>query len=81
MSECGVNFYVVCCNVFVCSLCPSGNSVESFGLSMTDLEGDFDPDSYDGAMQKVFSEDYYEYEQEEVEEKPQFSDLEGPPEF
>lgn len=42
-----------------------------------DLEGDFDPEAYDGVMQQLFDEDYYEQEAEGDEEKPQFSDLEG----
>ena len=54
-----------------------GNTVESFGLSAEDLEGDFDPEDYDGVMQKVFSKDYYDHGEEVEDEKPQFSDLEG----
>lgn len=51
--------------------------MESFGLSVEDLEGDFDPEVYDDVMQKVFSEDYYQAGEQEEEGKPQFSDLEG----
>ena len=49
--------------------------MESFGLSVKDLEADFDPETYDGVMQKMFDEDYYEGKEEE--EKPEFSDMEG----
>jgi len=47
--------------------------VESFGLSAKDIQEDFDPDTYDAVMSRVFGDQYYE---EEDEEKPQFSDLE-----
>lgn len=55
----------------------TGNPVESFGLSVEDIQTDFDPETYDETMKKVFSEDYYEEEGEEEETKPVFSDLEG----
>ena len=49
--------------------------MESFGLSVKDLEADFDPDTYDDVMGKVFNEDYYKGAEEE-EGKPEFSDFE-----
>lgn len=49
--------------------------MDSFGLGAEDIEGDFDPDVYDQAMQRAFNEDYYEGAEED-EEKPEFSDLE-----
>ena len=52
----------------------SGNPVESFGLTSKDIETDFDPESYDKAMQNAFSEEYYD--EGDDEEKPEFSDLE-----
>ncbi len=51
--------------------------MESFGVHAKDLEGDFDPEAYDGAMQQLFDNQYYEQGTEGDEEKPQFSDLEG----
>ena len=52
-----------------------GNPVESFGLTSEDIEADFDPESYDKAMQNAFSEEYYEGNDDD-EEKPEFSDIE-----
>lgn len=52
---------------------------------MEDIQADFDPESYDETMKKVFNEDYYEEEEGGEEAKPVFSDLEegeegeGPP--
>lgn len=48
--------------------------MESFGLSVEDIQGDFDPEAYDDVMSKVFSEEYYEGGQGE-EDKPYFSDF------
>ncbi len=48
--------------------------MESFGLTSKDIETDFDPESYDKAMQNAFSEEYYD--EGDDEEKPEFSDLE-----
>lgn len=47
--------------------------MESFGLE--DLEADFDPDSYDSVMGRVFDAGYYEGGEGE-EDKPEFSDFE-----
>ena len=48
---------------------------------MADLDGDFDPASYDEAMGRAFDDDYYvmgEGEgEEEEDEKPIFSDDNG----
>ena len=46
------------------------------GFTAKDLEGDFDPDSYDAVMATAFSDDYYamEEKEEEDEEKPVFSE-------
>jgi hypothetical protein len=52
----------------------AGNPVESFGLSKEDIQADFDPETYDETMKKVFNDDYYE---EGEGEKPVFSDLEA----
>ena len=51
-----------------------GNSVESFGLSAEDIRCDFDPNTYDSTMKRVFGDEYYEGTEEE--DKPEFSDLE-----
>ena len=49
--------------------------MESFGLSIKDLETDFDPEAYDDVMQTVFNDNYYHTG--EKEDKPEFSDMEG----
>lgn len=52
--------------------------MESFGLSMQDLEADFDPEAYDDVMKRVFDDSYYQAGgKEEEEDKPEFSDMEG----
>jgi protein KRI1 len=43
------------------------------GFTEDDLQGDFDPNAHDQAMNKVFDDDYYE-NCEEDEVKPQFND-------
>ena len=56
----------------------TGNS--NVGFSEADLDGDFDPASYDQAMAQAFDEDYYQMEEEEGEGedgKPVFSDDNG----
>ena len=54
----------------------TGNPVESLGLSLDDLEEDFDPTEYDAKMAALFNEDYYAAGEEE-EEKPVFPEMEG----
>lgn len=44
------------------------------GFSEEDLEGEFDPSSYDATMKRIFDSHYYQEENEE--EKPIFSDSE-----
>lgn len=53
----------------------TGNPVESLGLTLDDIEEDFDPKEYDARMTSLFSEEYYAAG-EEGEEKPVFSDME-----
>ncbi|KAI8137344.1 KRI1-like family C-terminal-domain-containing protein [Fennellomyces sp. T-0311] len=48
----------------------TGNS--TVGLDKIDLDGDFDPAKYDEQMSKIFSEEYYEGEQDNV--KPSWED-------
>ena len=52
----------------------TGNPMESLGLTVEDLEKDFDPSEYDSKMDRVFGESYYIDQLEE--EKPVFSDFE-----
>ena len=54
----------------------TGNPVESLGLSLDDLEEDFDPTEYDAKMAALFNEEYYAAGGEE-EEKPVFPEMEG----
>ena len=51
----------------------TGNPVESLGLTLDDIEEDFDPKEYDARMMSLFSEEYYAAGEGE-EEKP---DIEG----
>ena len=51
----------------------TGNTV--VGFTAQELEGEFDPDSYDASMSRIFDEQYYEQEKEGAE-KPVFSDSE-----
>lgn len=53
----------------------TGNPVESLGLTLDDIEEDFDPKEYDARMTALFSEEYYAAGEGE-EEKPVFSDME-----
>ena len=53
----------------------TGNS--DVGFSVEDLEGDFDSNQYDKAMNKVFNQEYYQDENCAEEEKPTFSDSEA----
>ena len=53
----------------------TGNPVESLGLTLDDIEEDFDPKEYDARMTSLFSEEYYAAGEGE-EEKPVFSDME-----
>ena len=53
----------------------TGNPVESLGLSLDDLEEDFDPTEYDAKMAALFNEEYYAAGGEE-EEKPVFPEME-----
>lgn len=53
----------------------TGNPVESLGLSLDDIEEDFDPKEYDAKMAALFDDDYYAAGGEE--EKPVFPDMEG----
>ena len=53
----------------------TGNPVESLGLTLDDIEEDFDPKEYDARMMSLFSEEYYAAGEGE-EEKPVFSDME-----
>ena len=53
----------------------TGNPVESLGLTLDDIEEDFDPKEYDAKMTSLFSSEYYAAGDEE-EEKPVFSDME-----
>ena len=54
------------------------------GFSVADLDEDFDPTSYDEAMERTFDNDYYDMEEEGGDEeeggedgKPVFSDDDG----
>lgn len=42
---------------------------------MMDLEGDFDPDEYDKKMSKLFNEEYYAGQEDEM--KPEFPDIDA----
>ena len=53
----------------------TGNPVELLGLTLDDIEEDFDPKEYDARMTSLFSEEYYAAGEGE-EEKPVFSDME-----
>ena len=50
----------------------TGNA--TVGFNDSDIEGDFDPAAHDAAMNLVFSDDYYQ--REEDGEKPVFTDSE-----
>ena len=52
----------------------TGNPVESLGLTLDDIEEDFDPKEYDAKMMSLFGEEYYEAGEEE-QEKPVFPDM------
>ena len=73
----------LCLSVCVCSilyhniLCvfPEITGNAEIGFKEEDLEGDFDPEKFDEAMQSVFNDDYYGHENDT--EKPVFSDSEG----
>lgn len=53
----------------------TGNPVESLGLTLDDIEEDFDPKEYDARMMSLFGKEYYAAGEGE-EEKPVFSDME-----
>ena len=61
-----VSYYLSCSEL-------TGNTV--VGFTEEELEGEFDPCSYDASMSRIFDEGYYEEEQEGAE-KPVFSDSE-----
>ena len=53
----------------------TGNPVESLGVTLDDIEEDFDPEEYDAKMTSLFSDKYYAAGRED-EEKPVFPDME-----
>ena len=53
----------------------TGNPVESLGMTLDDIEEDFDPKEYDAKMTSLFSDEYYAAGRED-EEKPVFPDME-----
>ena len=53
----------------------TGNPVESLGMTLDDIEEDFDPKEYDAKMMSLFSDEYYAAGRED-EEKPVFPDME-----
>ena len=69
----------VCVCVCGCSECalpfPEITGNPEIGFKEEDLEGDFDPEKFDKAMQSVFNNDYYGHEDDT--EKPVFSNSEG----
>ena len=64
----------------VIHMCAGITGNPNVGFSDADLEGDFDPASYDQAMARAFDDEYYVMEEEgggeegEGEGKPVFSD-------